>query len=97
MTELILTEGEDACFREMRSLSTDAEGRLILAGLTVEESVWLVEYRRRRFLQRGGQLQSRPSDEERRRAHALDEKHERVRLAVIGAEHILRTESPTKN
>ncbi|MBX3572448.1 MAG: hypothetical protein KF694_08870 [Mesorhizobium sp.] len=97
MTELVLTEGEEAYFREMRSLSTDADGRAILAGLTVDESVWLVEYRRRRFLQRSGKLQSHPSEDERRRAHELDEKHERVRLAVIGAEHILRTESPTRN
>lgn len=96
MTELILTAEEEAMYRGERSLSTDKDGRKILAGLTVEESTWLVDHNRREIAYRIGASSERPTSEDRRRAHELREKHERVRLATIGfRNHVLR--KPTKN
>lgn len=94
---LELTTDEDEYFRENRALTTDGEGRTVLAGLTLEETIWWIEHKRRDKMYRLGGSNNRPSSEDRKRSHELSEKHERVRLAVIGAELFLHTENPTKN
>lgn len=74
------TDGERAYFTEMRTVSTDDEGREILVGLTFEETVFYMEYSRR-F------LTGRDRDPDHRdRYLQLHDKHERARLAVLGAE-----------
>jgi len=94
---LNLTEDEESYFREMRALSTDAGGRLILVGLSVEESIWFVEYHRDDLAFRTGQRNGRHSPDERRKHQELYDRHEFNRMSVIGAEHVLRTENPTRN
>ncbi|RWA76674.1 MAG: hypothetical protein EOQ28_03030 [Mesorhizobium sp.] len=93
MTELLLTDEEEARYREQRSLSTDEDGKKILVGLTVEESIWLVEHNRGDIAYRTGSSTERPTEEDKRRARELRDKHEIVRLAMLGfRNHVLRTD-----
>lgn len=75
------TEAERAYHREMRSLTTDAGGREILVGLTLEETEFYVSYSRRRS---SGDRDRDPVNKSR--FLELHEKHEWVRLQIIGAE-----------
>jgi hypothetical protein len=71
--------GERAHLTEMRSLSTDNAGNEIFVGLTVQESQ---EYYRFTRLHHRSNGDSAATD----RYLELNEKHERARLAVLGAE-----------
>jgi hypothetical protein len=91
MGELILTEPEVLWHTE-KGLSTDSEGRRILVGLTVEESIWHVDYVRRRAVRA-------PDWHDYRKAnHAkfleLDLKHRFARIDVVYAENE-RVDDPT--
>lgn len=84
------TIGERAYLDEMRMLSTDNAGNEIFVGLTVEESMAYYKF-------------SRPShrfngdDEEQERYLSLNEKMQRARFAVLGAEMVARDHKPTKH
>lgn len=84
------TTGERAYLDEMRMLSTDNAGNEIFAGLTVEESKEYYNF-------------SRPShrfngdDEAQERYLALNEKMQRARFAVLGAEIVARDYKPTQH
>jgi hypothetical protein len=81
--QLTLTDAEESFFRDMRQLSVNEHGELILVGLTVEESIWAVDYRRR--VNKSGMGETR---EARLRHKQLTERHELARLqAMLGAEH----------
>lgn len=71
--------GERAYLNEMRMLSTDNTGNEIFVGLTFEESKEYFKLTR---------LESRDSSDvaARHRYLELYEKHEKARLAVLGAE-----------
>ena len=91
--ELILTEPEVLWHTE-KGLSTDSEGRRILVGLTVEESIWHVDYVRRRAVRA-------PDWHDYRNAnHAkfleLDLKHRFARIDAVYAEKE-RVDDPTTN
>jgi hypothetical protein len=73
------TESERAHLLEMRALKTNERGRDVLVGLTEEESDFVVEYGRQR-------LRGEDSRLDRARYLNLNGKHERTRLAIIGAE-----------
>ena len=81
----IFTDADRDVLNEMRALSTDSEGREILVGLTIEETVFYMEYVRNR-MQGHSQNGARYLE--------LHEKHECARFAVLGAEHYVRTENP---
>lgn len=97
MTKLELTEAERAFQTEMRGLSTDHDGNEILVGLTVEESTWYIEHNRQWLAERLDDSAPNKSREGRVRHRELHEKHERARFQILGAEHVLRTENPTRN
>lgn len=84
------TDAERIYYREMRALSTDAQGREILVGLSFEETQALMEHRRK-FL-----TGNRDRDNQRYFMQLRD-KHELARLAVLGAEHELKSDNPTIN
>ncbi|WP_353646538.1 hypothetical protein [Mesorhizobium sp. WSM2239] len=94
---LELTPGEEEALTRDRALTTDSKGRLTLVGLTVEESIWYVEHKRQWLAERIDDTLRRKSREGRKRYLELYERHEFARLQVIGAEHEVRTENPTKN
>jgi len=83
----IFTDAERDVLNEMRALSTDSEGREILVGLTIEETVFCMEYVRNR-------MQGHNDSQNGARYLELHEKHECARFAVLGAEHYIRTENP---
>ena len=83
------TDAERAYLTEMRALTTDGQGREVLAGLTFDETVFYIE-RGRRFVQG---IRDRDS---RDRFLELHEKHERVRFAVLHGEHELQHDKPTR-
>ncbi|MEJ8846368.1 hypothetical protein [Variovorax rhizosphaerae] len=87
-----LSEDEVAYLTEMRALGTDARGDRVLVGLTEEETDFYVNHGRRRV---AGDRDHSP--ENKRRYLELFEKHERVRLAIIGGEVQLRTENPARH
>jgi len=87
---LKITDAERAYFDEMRCLTTDSEGREVLVGLTSEET--------NTYLALSGNLAAEASDPDGRNTYlALHDKHERARLEVLGAEHIVRTENPPRH
>ena len=82
-------DSEKAYLTEMRALTIDSQGRDVLVGLSFEETEIYVNHSRA-FL-KGDR------DRENRDLYLqLHEKHERVRLEVIGNEHYLRTENPSR-
>jgi hypothetical protein len=84
------TEEERARYRETCDLGTDAQGREILVGLTLEETAEVME-RKRKFA-RG----VRDHDRKRKKRFLdLMKKHEAARLQVLGAEIQRRNEKPT--
>jgi hypothetical protein len=76
---------------EMRAIGKDPEGREVLVGLTFDETAWYFDYLATRT---GG---GRRSSADRDRYLALHNKHEMVRLQVLGAEVQKRTDKPTIN
>jgi hypothetical protein len=94
---LELTPGEEEALTRDRALTTDSKGRLTLVGLTVEESIWYIEHKRQWLAERMDDTLRRQSRDGRKRYLELYERHEFARLQVIGAEHDVRTENPTKN
>ena len=80
---LQLTESRRAYLAEMRALTTDAKGQEVLVGLDVEESVSYLAYAERK-------VAGNATRTERDRYLALHDKHELMRLAVLGAEIQLR-------
>ncbi len=74
--------------KEMRAIGEDDEGREVLVGLTVEETSFYLNYGEQYV---HGDVE--PNDGER--YLELHDKHEKARFAVLGAEHVLRTEKPT--
>ncbi|MFD1988335.1 hypothetical protein ACFSOZ_38605 [Mesorhizobium newzealandense] len=95
--QLDLTEGEERGYSDMHGLSTNEQGEKILAGLTVEESIFVVEHRRRDLAYRLDDLAPRPPKADRLRHQQLADKHERARVQVLAAEHELRANKPTVN
>ena len=82
------TDSERAYLTEESALATDSAGIEVLAGLTVEETAFLTEHRRK-FAVGIRDLGSK------RRALELGEKHEVVRLAILGAEaHRRNSDAP---
>lgn len=78
----------------MRAWTTDAHGNRVLVGLSEQETGEYLAYQRDRAERRRG---GRAADSKARgRWLQLHEKHERARLAVIGAEVELR-HKPTIN
>lgn len=82
------TENERIYLKEMRAISTDAQGMEVLVGLTIEETAFYMA-RSRAFLSGNRHRDNRD------KYLALHEKHERARLEVIGTEHYVRTENPS--
>ncbi len=82
------TEGDREYLREMRALSTDQQGREVLVGLTLEETIRYMSHLRGR-LEPGG---TRDDTDDYLRLH---DKHEAARVAVIVAESQARNERPT--
>lgn len=88
-----LTPAEREGYSRDYMLTTDDSGREVFAGLSLDESEWLLQYRRDTAL--GQDRHARMDDRE---AHqALVEKHERVRLEVIGTLVAKDTFNPTSH
>ena len=85
-----LPEEEQNYFREMRAIVKDDEGREVLVGLTAEESSVYLSYLQR---MKTGQRDAEETAEYLR----LHEKHNNARFQVLGAEHVLRTEKPSRH
>lgn len=86
------SDNERTYLAEMRAISTDENGSEILVGLTVEETAWYMQHSRR-FL-----TEDRDHEPENKKKYLqLHEKHERARFVVLGAEHQLRTNNPSKH
>lgn len=86
MTKLDMTDIERQGYDLARALAVDPEGRETLIGLTFEESVWYVDYVRRRSAR---ELRNLPPDvrrQERDRAEALRMRHEQHRMQIVMAE-----------
>ena len=78
------TDAERAYLVEMRGLTTDAQGNELLVGLTLDETAEYMGFARRESPKDSG------------RYLALHAKYENARLSVLGAEHELRVDTPTK-
>jgi len=83
------TDAERASLKQLGAIVPDSRGREVLAGLTLEETKFYMQYVRLRILNRDN-----PEDGEK--YLGLHEKHERARLGVVGAENELRTTRPTR-
>ena len=84
------TAAERMSLTENRALTTDPQGREILVGLTLDETMALMSHRRK-FLQ---------GDRDRaNRGYCLElnRKHELARLEVIGTEVHLATNKPSRH
>lgn len=86
-----LEPGERAYMVEMRMRTTDAQGCEVLVGLTEAESDFYVRYSHERM------DDDAPRRSDADRFLALNEKHERARFQVLGAEHEPRVDQPTRN
>jgi hypothetical protein len=86
-----LSDSQRAYLIEMRALTTDRGGNDVLVGLTPEETDFYLAYGDGRI---NGEHRSR---EDGKKYLFLHEKHERERLAVLGAERQARVEHPTKH
>jgi len=84
---LALTDEQRAHLTEMRALTTDEQGREVLVGLTHAETVFYLEYGRRR-------IAGERSTKDRERYLELHEQHERARQQILGAEIQRRSENP---
>ena len=93
MSKLDLTDVDRLWRTNARSLTTDSQGRETLIGLTFEESVWYLDYEKRRS---SGELRRGPQDV-RRRDHdqheALRMRHEQCRMQIVSAENEARLDT----
>ena len=101
--KLVEAVGRESGFTaEMRSWTSDAYGNRVLVGLTLKETEELTALRKKwledHLLENGSAYASAA---ERQAANAraieLEEKHERARVQVLGAEHELRVDKPPIN
>lgn len=95
MSKLKITDSRRAALTDTRSLATDKDGNEVLVGLTLEETLFYLNYGEQRLSQRS--QNKRPDKDDRRRYLALHEKHEIQRLQVLGADIELRNEKPTRH
>jgi hypothetical protein len=86
-----LTGERRAHLLEMRALTIDRQGNELLVGLTFEETDFYLDYGTARLEGR------HTTSEEGNRYLALHDKHERARLAILGAEIQLRNDAPTRH
>ncbi|QAU44205.1 hypothetical protein [Bradyrhizobium guangzhouense] len=88
-----MTIDRDRAFlTEMRAITTDADGREVLVGLSADETDWYFAYSARRL---SGEPRGPNHSADRERYLALHDRHERTRLEVLGAEIQQRTDKPT--
>jgi hypothetical protein len=85
---IFFSDAERAYLTEMRALTTDAQGREHLVGLTLEETAWYMGFVR-------DEATGRHRDDGDRYLE-LHEKHELARFDILGAEHALRHDKPTR-
>lgn len=88
---LDINDADRAYLNELRALSTDSFGNEIFVGLTLEESI------RFAVLSKRGLMSGNRSFDDGEEYLALHDKHEMARMRVLAAEHVARTESPTKH
>ena len=86
--KLLLEKSSRAYLEEMRALTTDDTGREVFVGLSREESEEFAHLT---------ELLQNQSDIERRRYLELHEKHEAIRVQVVGAEAEARTSPGQKH
>jgi hypothetical protein len=86
----IFTDADRAYLAEMRSITTDSQGREVLVGLTWEETAFYMEYARQR-------INGTHRQDDGGRYFELHEKHEFARLSVLGAENELRNDNPQRH
>lgn len=82
-----LSDERRAFLKEMRSINKDNKGREVLVGLTVDETSFYLTYLEQSIV-------GETNQEDGPKFLTLHDKHEKARLAVLGVEHILRTEKP---
>ncbi len=82
------TDDERAYLTEMRKITTDTRGNEVLVGLTLEETEFYINHTRQRITGEDNRCNGDKYLE-------LHEKHERVRLEILGTEIYLRDENPT--
>ena len=75
----------------MRAITTDAQGREILVGLSLDETTTYLKLSRDLLTADGGDTDDSDT------YLTLHDKHERARLEVLGVEHIVRTENPPRH
>lgn len=93
---------EESFHEFIRTWTTDAQGRRIMRGLTVEETAYYQEYQAKRRAQHENQNKFPwGSVAEMREARArwleLHDKHDAARIAAIAAEIELREDRPPIN
>ena len=86
----IFSDNDRFHLSKMRAITKDALGNEVLVGLSLEDTVFYVNYGRAR-------LSGTHNREERTRYLELNEKHERVRLAILGAEIQLHVDKPEQH
>jgi hypothetical protein len=86
------SDSERAWHSEMRGLATDEQGREVLVGLTMDETIFYTTYSRTRA---AGDPDRDPDN--RGRFLKLRQKHEVARIQVIAAENELRVGNPSRN
>lgn len=84
------TDTERAQLNEDRAITKNAQGQEVLVGLTEEETAFYMAH------VRGFRAGVRDNDGKARYLE-LNQKHEHARFAVLGAEHVLRTENPPRH
>jgi hypothetical protein len=89
----MILDSERAYLLEMRSLSTDAEGREVLVGLNFEETAFYMAHVRVAL----NHKRSADHEEQAERYLRLHDKHEVARFQVLGAENQKRVDKPTLN
>lgn len=86
------SEQERLWHSEMRGIAIDEQGREVLVGLTMDETVFYMTYVRHRA---AGDRD--PDRGHQRRFLELHDKHELARYQVIGAENEVRVQNPPRH
>jgi hypothetical protein len=84
----IFTDADRAYLNEMHAITTDSKGNEVLIGLSLEETEFYLSYANSR-------MDGTEQRADQKRYLELHEKHERARLAVLGAENELRNDKPS--
>jgi hypothetical protein len=95
MAKLELDDAERWSLEQNFALSTDSAGDEVFVGLTREETLFLLGYRRTSRQLRAAS--KRPPPEDRERATQLREKHEHARLQIIGTMALKGSLGPTSH